>query len=77
MTGFRRRGAFCGHRENDALFWGDLCRERVRHVRNFTYPGINTLATCPVMPYHDPERRNVNAWFASSEGASLEAFNAA
>ena len=38
-------------------------------MRNFTYSDINTLAACPMMPYHDPERPYVNAWFASSEGA--------
>lgn len=75
MTGFRRRGAFRGHREGDPLFWGDLCRERVRYVRNFTYQDVNTLAACPVMPYHDPDRPYVNAWFASSEGADVLAFN--
>lgn len=75
MTGFRRRGFFRGHREGDPLFWGDLCRERVRYVRNFTYADVNTLAACPVMPYHDPERPYVQAWFASSEGADVKAFN--
>lgn len=75
MTGFRRRGLFRGHREGDPLFWGDLCRERVRYVRNFTYSDVNTLAACPVMPYHDPDRPYVRAWFASSEGANVEAFN--
>ena len=75
MTGFRRRGLFRGHREGDPLFWGDLCRERVRYVRNFTYAGANTLAACPFMPYHDPERPYVRAWFASSEGADVRAFN--
>jgi hypothetical protein len=75
MTGFRRRGLFRGHREGDPLFWGDLCRERVRYVRSFTYTDINTLAACPVMPYHDPDRPYVRAWFASSEGANVDAFN--
>ncbi len=76
MTGFRRRGMFRGHREGDPLFWGDLCQARVRYVRNFTYADIDTLAACPVMPYHDPERPFVQAWFASSEGADVGAFNA-
>jgi hypothetical protein len=75
MTGFQRRGLFRGHREGDPLFWGDLCRDRVRYVRNFTYAGVNTLAACPVMPYHDPDRPYVQAWFASSEGANVNAFN--
>lgn len=75
MTGFRRRGFFRGHLEGDPLFWGDLCRERVRYVRSFTYTGVNTLAACPMMPYHDPQRPYVRAWFASSEGKDVEAFN--
>ena len=28
------------------------------------------------MPYHDPERPFVNAWFASSEGANVQTYNA-
>jgi hypothetical protein len=75
MTRFQRRGLFRGHDDGDPLFWGDLCRERVGYVRNFTYADINTLAACPPMPYHDPERPYVRAWFASSEGANVEAFN--
>ena len=74
MTGFSRRGHFRGHREGDPLFWGDLCKARVRYVRNFTYTDIDTLAACPVMPYHDPHRPYVNAWFASSEGADVVAY---
>jgi hypothetical protein len=75
MTGFRSNGAFRGHREGDPLFWGDVCRDRVRYVRNFTFTDIDTLGACPLMPYHDPERPFVNAWFASSEGASVRTFN--
>ena len=75
MTGFRRRGAFRGHLEGDPLFWGDVCRERVRYLRNFTYWNPDTLAVCPLMPYHDPERPFVNGWFAASEGADVVAFN--
>jgi hypothetical protein len=74
MTGFRRRNAFRGHVEGDPLFWGDVCRERVRYVRNFTYRDVNTLAMCPTMPYHDPDRPYVNAWFAASEGSDAATF---
>jgi hypothetical protein len=44
-------------------------------VRNFTYRDVNTLAMCPTMPYHDPDRPYVNAWFAASEGSDVVAFN--
>ncbi len=75
MTRFSRRGAFRGHRKGDPLFWGDICQAKVRYVRNFTFADINTLAACPMMPYRDSERPYVNQWFASSEGASVSAFN--
>ena len=75
LTRFKRNGVFRGHRDGDSLFWGDICRERVRYVRNFTFAEIDTLAACPVMPYHDPERPYVNHWFAASEGRDVRAFN--
>ncbi len=76
MTRFHRRGTFRGHIEGDPLFWGDFCRDRVRYVRNFTFNVVNTLAACPVMPYHDPARPYVRAWFASSEGRDVNAYTA-
>jgi hypothetical protein len=76
MTRNSRNGVFRGHVEGDSLFWGDICRAKVRYVRNFTYPDINTLAACPVMPYHDPARPYVNRWFASTEGQKVDGFNA-
>lgn len=70
-----RRNGFRGHIEEDPHFWGDICRERVKYVRNFTFPHINTLKACPIMPYHDPQRPNVNYWFGSSEGSDVNSFN--
>jgi hypothetical protein len=75
LTRFKRNGVFRGHVEGDPLFWGDVCQARVRYVRNFTFTDIDTLAACPLMPYHDPERPYVNHWFASSEGSNVESFN--
>lgn len=64
-----------GHVEYSSLFWGDLCRAKIKYVRNFVFGDINTLKACPVMPYHDPDRPYVNSWFAASEGARVESFN--
>jgi hypothetical protein len=64
-----------GHVEGDPHFWGDVCRERVKYVRNFVFADINTLRACPIMPYHDPTRPCVNYWFAASEGATVDSFN--
>lgn len=77
LTRFRRCGKYRGHREGDPLFWGDLCQQRVKYVRNFTFADVNTLAACPWMPYHDPRRPYVNYWFASTEGPNVESFVAA
>jgi len=74
LTRFRNRGRYRGHVEGDPLFWGDVCRDKIRYVRNFAFAEINTLAACPWMPYHDPERPYVNRWFASTDGATVEPF---
>ncbi len=74
LTRFRRR-RFRGHRDGDSLFWGDICKQRVKYVRNFVFSDINTLAACPLMPYYDPIRPCVNSWFASAEGGTLGSFN--
>ncbi len=71
LTSNKRKNAFKGHVECSPLFWGDICRERVRYVRNFVHDDINTLKFCPLMPYHDADRPFVNAWFASSDGARV------
>ncbi|HXE81305.1 MAG TPA: hypothetical protein VNK41_11170 [Vicinamibacterales bacterium] len=65
---------FFGHVEGHPSFWGDVCRARVRYVRNFVYRTLNTLRACPVMPYADPERPYVQAWYASAEGANRASF---
>ena len=74
LTRCRARNAFKGHVEGSSLFWGDVCRERISYVRNFVFAGLDTLAHCPQMPYHDPARPYVEHWFAASEGPNLRSF---
>ena len=71
-----RQNVHQGHIEGSPLFWGDLCRQRIKYVRNFSFGDINTLKVCPLMPYHDPERPYVDYWFAVSEGPNVDSFNA-
>jgi hypothetical protein len=71
-----QRNIYHGHDENSPYFWGDICKEKIKYVRNFVYPGINTLSECPAMPYYDPERPYVNYWFAATEGPDVSTFNA-
>lgn len=75
LTFNRRKGQFRGHLKGDAAFWGDLCLERIKYVRNFVYDDINTLKLCPFMPYHDPLRSYVKYWFVSSHGGDVRAFS--
>ena len=70
----RSRGHFEGHVEASPLFWGDLCLEKIRYVRNFTFGQINTLHVCPLMPYYDLDRPFVNRWFAATEGPDIGRF---
>jgi hypothetical protein len=70
----RRNGSFFGEVEGHSAFWGDLCRDQVRYCRNFVYADVNTLAACPWMPYYDPLKPFVNAWYGSAEGANAVRF---
>lgn len=74
LTRLRHTNEFDGHIESSPGFWGDICKQRVEFVRNFTFRDINTLKMCPFMPYHDPLRPYVNHWFASSDGHDLASF---
>jgi len=70
----RRETRFYGHDARSPYFWGDLCRERIDYVRNFTFPSVNTLEVNPAMPYHDPRRPYVRFWFSSSEAPTYDSF---
>ncbi|MBD9375232.1 hypothetical protein IB238_21660 [Rhizobium sp. ARZ01] len=69
-----KRLRFYGHCEKSPYFWGDLCRDRIDYVRNFTTGDINTLKAYPCMPYYDPQRPFVKQWFSSSEGPNVHSF---
>lgn len=72
LTG--RNDRFYGHVADHPFFWADVCQNRIKYVRNFIFGDINTLAACPWMPYHDPDRPFVNYWFAGSEGANVNSY---
>lgn len=74
LTRNRRNGKYQGHVEKSEYYWGDISREKIKYVRNFVFPEINTLRICPMMPYHDPDRPYVNYWFASSGGSTVSDF---
>jgi hypothetical protein len=66
---------YMGDDTSSPYFWGDICRNKIKYVRNFVFSEINTLKTCPEMPYHDSSKPFVNKWFASSEAPEVNSFN--
>jgi hypothetical protein len=74
MQTFYDGSLFEGHLADSEYFWGDLCKCRIDYVRNFVFREINLDRVNPHMPYQDPRRGFVNAWFSSSDGADVEAF---
>jgi hypothetical protein len=70
----RRRPLFEGHIADSKHFWGDLCKQRIAYVRNFVFRDINTQRINPSMPYYDPAKPLVNAWFSSADGHDKTSF---
>lgn len=70
----RRNTRYYGHDHASPYFWGDVCRERIEYVRNFTFADVNTLKADPLMPYHDPRRPLVRFWFSASEAPTYDSF---
>jgi len=60
---------FGGHNPSSPYFWGDICKEKTRYVRNFDSMLTNTLRFDPSTPYHDPRKPYVNFWYSSAFGA--------
>jgi hypothetical protein len=65
---------FFGSSPGNKYFWGDLCRNYVRYVRDFTFNDIVTTSVDAYTPYYDPRRPYVRAWFSSSDGAVAAKF---
>ena len=69
-----RAERFEGHVIDSPYFWGDLCHQRVKFVRNFTFDEINLDRVNPTMPYHDPAKPYVKYWFSAAEAGAVERF---
>lgn len=66
---------YTGEREGSEYFWGDICKNYIRYVRNFTFYQLNMLKVNPEMPYHLPSTKYVNYWFSTSDAMDVHAFN--
>jgi hypothetical protein len=63
-----------GHDTLSEYFWGDIAKERISYVVNYSFEDINTLSVDPLIPYFDPSKPYVNYWFHSSDGGMLSSF---
>jgi hypothetical protein len=72
---FRGNTKSYGHISESPYFWGDICQNYIKYVRNLVFKEINLLKINPTLPYKDPTRPYVNYWFSSSEGANVKSFN--
>lgn len=64
-----------GERDGSLFFWGDLCRQHIKYVRNFTFYRLNLLDVNPDMPYRLPNTPYVNYWFSTADAPDVQAFN--
>jgi len=77
MAGLLRKQAashYLGELEDTEFFWGDLCRQHIRYVRNWTFPRLNMLEVNPDMPYRIPGTPHVNLWFSTADAPDVEEF---
>jgi hypothetical protein len=68
------RPRYSGHVPGSPHFWGDICRERFRFVRNFAFATLNTLSIPPHGPYRLRSTPWVNYWFNSSDAPDAAHF---
>jgi len=73
---FRKEAAsyYLGDVEDADYFWGDLCRQRIRYVRNWTFPCLNMLEVNPEMPYRLSGTPYVNLWFSTADAPDVGDF---
>jgi len=65
---------FSGEDPASPYFWGDLARQHIRYVNQFTFGDINLLNVTPSFPYHLPDKPLVNRWFPTANGDNLDQF---
>ena len=72
----RRDGdAYEGAQEGSPFFWGDVCRDVIRYVRNLTFERLDLLRVDPFMPYHVASAPYVRSWFSTADAPDAAAFN--
>jgi len=71
---FISKHEFSGQDSSSNYFWGDLLKEHVQYVNQFTYGDINLLMVNPSMPYRLADKPYVSYWFPTADGDNLDRF---
>ena len=74
LYGKKRR--YYGDEPTSKYYWGDYSKKHVKYIRNRVFNGINTLKYDERMPYMENSKKYSNYWFSSSDGHTIEEFNA-
>jgi hypothetical protein len=61
------RPRYSGHVSESPYFWGDLCRQQFRFVRNFTFSTLNNDVIPPSAPYRLESTPWVQYWFNTAD----------
>jgi hypothetical protein len=72
---FFRQKMYYGDEIKSIFFWGDVCRKRIKYIRNRVFLNVNTLKCDPKMPFIEKKKVYSNLWFSSSDGHSITLFN--
>lgn len=67
-------GSFSGEDRSSPYFWGDICRERFRYVRNFTFGVLDVNQVDRYMPYRVGSTPYVNYWFSTADAPDVRSF---
>lgn len=74
LYGLAKDDHFSGEDPASPYYWGDLARQYIRYVNQFTFADVNLLNVTPSFPYHLPDKPLVNRWFPTSNGDNLDQF---
>ena len=69
-----RSKIYNGENKNSIYFWGDICKEKVDYIRNFTFPEVNLFNITKNILYKRKKTNYVRNWFISTEAPDLKSF---
>lgn len=79
ITGILRRlshrANYLGHVKGTPYFWGDLCHEKFKYIRNFTFDKLDISDVPPGYPYRLKSTPYVNYWFSTADAPNSNSFN--